>query len=89
MKKLAVGLLIGMVLLTGCTNQFGKNIKHTQSSWVGLDRKVEVYSLDGKLLKTYEGRFKVEENPNGSISFITNDNKEHKIIGGIVIIDEQ
>lgn len=35
----------------------------------GLYRTVNVYSLDGKLLATYEGKIDIDDNTNGSVMF--------------------
>lgn len=41
--------------LSGC-DKVANTAKNLQSDWVGLDRKVEIYScMTGKLLKVYEG----------------------------------
>ena len=35
----------------------------------GLYRTINIYSLDGKLLATYEGKVDIDDNANGSIMF--------------------
>lgn len=47
--------IIAAVGLSGC-DKVANTAKNIQSDWVGLDRKVEIYScMTGKLLKVYEG----------------------------------
>lgn len=47
--------VIAVVGLSGC-DKVANTAKNIQSDWVGLDRKVEIYScMTGKLLKVYEG----------------------------------
>lgn len=38
----------------------------------GLDRILNVYTLDGKLIATYEGKIDIDDNSNGSIMFDLN-----------------
>lgn len=38
----------------------------------GLERTVNVYTLDGKLIATYEGKIDIDDNSNGSVMFDLN-----------------
>ncbi len=38
----------------------------------GLERIINVYTLDGKLIATYEGKVDIDDNSNGSIMFDLN-----------------
>lgn len=38
----------------------------------GLERIINVYTLDGKLIATYEGNVDIDDNFNGSIMFDLN-----------------
>ena len=38
----------------------------------GLDRILNVYTIDGKLIATYEGKIDIEDNSNGSVMFDLN-----------------
>ena len=38
----------------------------------GLDRILNVYTIDGKLIATYEGKIDIDDNSNGSIMFDLN-----------------
>ena len=35
----------------------------------GLERTINIYTLDGKLIATYEGNIDIDDNSNGSIMF--------------------
>ncbi len=38
----------------------------------GLERIINVYTLDGKLIATYEGKVDIDDNSNGSVMFDLN-----------------
>lgn len=77
-------ILIGlMIILTSCAS-LQKSCRHTQSNIVGLNRIVTLYDVNGKIIKTWEGKFKVEIS-GGTASFIDENNKEVKISGTYVI----
>lgn len=62
-KVLVIGVL-SLFMFTGCAS-WNSNIKDFQSEFGnGLDRIVKVYSVDGKLLETYEGRIDIEYDDN-------------------------
>lgn len=56
----------------------------------GADRTVEVYTYDGKLLKTYHGRIDVKDSSgvDGETELLINNDRRVSIINGIVIIEE-
>ncbi len=57
MKKivLMIAFIMTAFLLTAC-DKVANSAKNLQSDWVGLDRKVELYScMTGKLIKVYKG----------------------------------
>lgn len=61
-KGLMIIILIigGLFMTTGCAS-WNSNVKDWQSEFGnGLNRVVKVYSMDGKLLETYEGRIDIE-----------------------------
>ncbi len=48
-------VVMAAFLVTAC-DKVANSAKNLQSDWVGLDRKVELYScMTGKLIKTYKG----------------------------------
>jgi hypothetical protein len=86
MKRL-IPLFLMCIFLTGCTEACKKQLRHTKSNFVGLQRKVTVYLPNGET-KIYEGRFKVEQD-GLMIAFIDDNNKEIKVPAGITIVEEQ
>jgi hypothetical protein len=64
-----------------------KKIKHTESDFIGLDRKVTLYDCSGREIRSWTGRFRIEQSGN-CISFIDSKNKEIKLFGTF-IIEEQ
>ncbi|QDP40275.1 hypothetical protein [Radiobacillus deserti] len=55
----------------------------------GLERTVEVYDYNGKLVEKYEGKIDIrEQDVSGKVLFDMN-GKRHIINGGIVIIEEK
>ncbi|VAW49836.1 hypothetical protein MNBD_GAMMA04-207 [hydrothermal vent metagenome] len=52
---LSVGLVTVVALFSAC-DKVANSAKNIQSDWVGLDRKIELYScMTGKLIKVYQG----------------------------------
>lgn len=90
MKKILLGIVI-MGILGSCAN-WEDTKKDWESSTEGLKRKVEVYTLDGKLIKTYEGLMRVrsaEESSMVSLNLIEEGNRRIMIDNAIVIIEEK
>ena len=54
----------------------------------GLYRVVNVYSLDGKLIATYEGKIDIDNNTNGSIMFDL-DGKRYVYYNAIIEVIEK
>lgn len=94
MKRIgAILIILGLLCiiasyLTGCTKGCQKSIKHLKSSAIGLNRIVTVYDYEGQMIKSYDGKFQIEIESDSVVSFIQ-EGKERKIIGGIVIVEEQ
>ena len=91
MKKIL--LILGILgLLNNCA-KFDDVKKDYESDTKGLNRKVEVYTLDGKLLKTYDGIIRVrdteEVNDRISLNLIYDNNKRVILENAIVIIEEK
>ena len=78
---MAIGAFIFQ--MPGCQQQ----VKHMTSSVAGLDRVVTLYSPDGTIIKTWEGRIKVEEGTGGKTQFILKN--KIVILSGTYIIEEQ
>lgn len=73
-----------LILAAGCTESQRKDIKHMKSDLVGLKRTVTLYDCQGRTIKTWTGRFKVEMS-GGVATFIDDDGKEVKVAGTYVI----
>ena len=51
--------------LTGCTASCQRNWKDVESNWGGgLNREVNIYSLDGTLIASHEGKIDIEDREN-------------------------
>nr|DAX72007.1 MAG TPA: protein of unknown function (DUF5052) [Caudoviricetes sp.] len=90
MKKILLGIVV-IGILGSCAN-WEDTKKDWESSTEGLKRKVEVYTLDGKLIKTYEGLMRVrsaEESSMVSLNLIEEGNRRIMIDNAIVIIEEK
>ena len=78
-----VSIIIMILLLIGC-ERMTKNVKHIQSGWTGLNRKITLYGCDGHIIQSWEGKMMIELN-GSSASWLDNNNKEVKISGTFVI----
>ncbi len=82
---LAVGvLMLFSLMLSSCTERQRKNLKHMKSDIIGLKRKITLYDCNGKVIRQWEGRFKVET-IGAYVSFIDDDGKDIKISGTVVV----
>jgi hypothetical protein len=78
-------LILIPIFLSGCTEKQRQDLSHWKSDLIGLKRSITLYSNDGKPIKKWKGRFKVEVN-GGAARFIV-DGKA-VIISGTYIIEE-
>lgn len=71
MNKIYKLLMVGMigVSLFGCASmdRLGTDIKSDLNG--GLNRIINVYTADGKVLASYEGRIDIETNDGGYVKF--------------------
>jgi len=90
-RKIFLLPLIATFLLTssGCVQQLRYNIKQVQSDVFGLRREVVIYSIDGKPLKTIDGKFKVVYPANNRMEFIKEDGKKITVSGLYTSIIEE
>ncbi len=73
-----------LFLVSSCTERQRKNLKHLKSDIIGLKRKVTLYDCNGRVIREWKGRFKIEVQ--GSyISFIDDDGKDVKVSGTVVV----
>lgn len=88
-NKYVIGFLVIVLLIVGGyifinKENIQKGFKHSISSAVGLNRTVEVLNYEGKAIREWKGRFKIE--PFGAgISFIDENGKEVKIMGQCIV----
>ncbi len=80
-----VFLVLGCLILTGCAD-LEQNWSHTKSSWVGLERKITLYSNDGRVIREWNGRYNLEVNGSAA-RFINNGKAVH--ISGTFVIEEK
>ena len=83
-------VIVIILILTGCNAQeIARAEKDSESAKNGLNRKLEVYSHSGELLKTYSGKFDIEySEEGGKIKFDLN-NKRMLIYNAVVVCEEQ
>jgi hypothetical protein len=76
--------LVFLGLISGCTEDQRKDLKHTKSGLIGLKRSITLYDCSGKPIRSWQGRFKVELN-GGVAAFIDDDGNEVKVAGTFII----
>ena len=54
----------------------------------GLERTINIYALDGKLIATYEGKIDIDDNSNGSVMFDL-DGKRYVYYNAIIEVIEK
>lgn len=93
-KAIAIAIAVVAVLfLLAFLNRasVGRFMKDMKSEWRnGLERTVEVYDVNGNLIKRYEGKFDVERDDD-RIKFDDENGKRHIIYvkTGTVFVDEK
>lgn len=78
-------VLLAVIAVSSCTERQRHQISHWKSDLIGLDRTVTLYDMNGKPIKSWKGRYKVEVN--GGIARFIHDGKA-VIISGTYIIEE-
>ena len=92
MKKFIFTAIVILIIttLSGCGESFQRSVKTFTSEYTGgLERKVEVYSSSGQLLKTYEGKMDIETNEYGNKVLFDIDGKRTIIYNATVIVEEK
>lgn len=92
MKKIVLSIAIILIIttLSGCGESFQRSVKTFRSEYAGgLERKVEVYSSTGQLLKTYEGKLDIEANEYGNKVLFDFQGKRIIIYNATVIVEEK
>ncbi|KUJ71943.1 hypothetical protein [Thiomicrospira sp. WB1] len=77
--KWLIMLVASFLVLTGC-EKISNSAKNLQSDWVGLDRKIEIYTCHtGERIKSYQGSVRI--NPDDQLtegtSFLVDGKKLH------------
>ena len=90
MKKIFLALaIVATVGLTSCTESAQRNLKSIKSEWTGgLNRRVEVYDYNGSLIKSWAGKFDVQETDRNSVYFDDAMGRRVIVHGGIIINEE-
>ena len=92
MKKIIISatVILMITILGGCGESFQRSVKTFTSEYTGgLERKVEVYSSSGQLLKSYEGKLDIETNEYGNKVLFDIDGKRTIIYNATVIVEEK
>lgn len=90
MKRKIVAILVSIsaIFLMSCAS-CERELKSCQSDVSGgLNRIVNVYSLDGDLIASYEGLIYIDDNQNGSVMFDMN-GKRYVYYNAIVEVIEK
>lgn len=88
-RGLAIVALFTTLGLAGCTASCERSMKSCNSNMNGgLQRVVNIYTLDGELIATYEGLIDIDDNENGSIMFDMN-GKRYVYYNAIVEVIEK
>lgn len=83
-RYIALGLML--LCIPGCTVGYKNEIKHMQSDWSGLHRKITLYGATGDALREWETTAKVEDN-GGTCYFLDSDGNA-VIVAGTFVIEE-
>lgn len=89
-RKFLIALIMGVSIvgLAGCAST-ARACKSCDSNMSGgLNRIVNIYSLDGNLIATYEGLIDIDDNSNGSIMFDL-DGKRYVYYNAIIEVIEK
>ncbi len=84
LTALVLMLCFSLAALSGCTERQRKNLKHLKSDIIGLKRRVTLYDCSGKVIRQWEGRFKIEVQ-GAYLSFIDDNGKDVKVSGTVVV----
>lgn len=82
-----LAVVFSAAMLTGCETM-KRGVKDWRSEVSGLNRRMEVYSHDGQLLKVYEGKFDLDVSDSNKVKFDLN-GKRYIIYNAIVVVEEK
>ena len=86
-QVIIIVLILCAIFIFSCTEKQKKELKHFKSDIIGLKRTVTLYDCNGKIIKQWKGRFKIEIQ-GAYISFIDDNGKEVKVSGTIVVQEQ-
>lgn len=90
MKKLIFLSTFCTVLLFTSCESCSRSMKSLKSDvGGGLNRTISVYDYNGKLIKSWTGKFDVAENANKNQVYFDNQDGKRVIIDGGIIINEE
>ncbi len=92
MKKIFImtSIILAVLFVTGCSESFQRSVKTFKSEYAGgLERRVEVYSASGELLKTYEGKLDIEANEYGNKVLFDMNGKRTILYNATIIVEEK
>lgn len=87
-RILAVGALFAVFAFTGCASCEREWKSCNSDMNGGLNRVVNVYTYDGILIASYEGKIDIDDNSNGSIMFDM-DGKRYVYYNAIIEVIEK
>jgi hypothetical protein len=88
LSLLVLFLAVAVATTAGCQRmeKFGK---HWESGMEGLDRTISLYDIDGDLIGRWNSKTHVEtRRGEGLIAFLDSAGHEVKLVGGIVVVQE-
>ncbi|WP_333481156.1 hypothetical protein [Allocoleopsis sp.] len=78
-------VVLACLVLAGCAST-QHEWSHFKSNWFGLDRKITLYSADGRVIREWQGRYNLEVDSN-TVRFI--ENGKAVLISGTFVVEEQ
>lgn len=88
MRRFTVFSMALLLFLGGCSQKFQRGVKDFQSKWVGLERRVTVYSANGEPVGVYQGRIDIEPTEYGNKIKFAHDGKMVLIYNMGVVVEE-
>lgn len=93
--KFIFGALM-LIAISSCSESYDRMVKDFKSDYGGgLKRKVSVYDYNGKLIKTWEGRFDTQMGDTSGVPYVKFDipdstgRKVRVLVQGGIIINEE
>jgi hypothetical protein len=87
MAWLVVTLILGMLCILGGCAEYDKAVKHLESSSVGIERHIVLYASDGKVIREWTTKARIEDRVSGLLCFF--DDKGKVLISGTFVVEEK